>query len=157
MTPRTVSYLLEAGKIIDSDLLEEIKSKGFSRIPVYESTDENIIGILYVKKLVGFCRDKGPTVGDVCEKRGVIFTDRDTRLDNLLNVFIHNRSHMALVYGEYGMFNGIVTLEDIVEEILKVEIVDEQDRAEDMQKLALSKHKARMEQENMKSETKEKE
>ncbi|MBK5251869.1 MAG: HlyC/CorC family transporter [Peptostreptococcaceae bacterium] len=154
MTPRTVSYLLEAGRIIDDDLLEEIISKGFSRIPVYEGTDENIIGILYVKKLVGFCKGKGFTVGDVCEKRGVIFTDRDTRLDNLLNVFIHSRSHMALVYGEYGMFNGIVTLEDIVEEILKVEIVDEQDRTEDMQKLALSKHKAKMEQENMKSETK---
>lgn len=157
MTPRTVSYLLEAGRIIDEDLLEEIISKGFSRIPVYEGTGENIIGVLYVKKLIGFCKGKGFTVGEVCEKRGVIFTDRDTRLDNLLNIFIHNRSHMAIVYGEYGMFNGIVTLEDIVEEILKVEIVDEQDRIEDMQKLALSKHKDKIEKENMKSEQKEKE
>ena len=153
MTPRTVSYLLDAKQNINGDLLEEIKSKGFSRIPVYEGSYENIIGILYVKKLVGYSEEKGLTVGDACEKRGVIFTNRDTRLDNLLNVFIQNRSHMALVYGEYGMFNGIVTLEDIIEEILKVEIVDEQDKTEDMQKLALAKYKSKLEKENMKMES----
>ena len=161
MTPRTVSYSIEAGRVIDERLLEEIREKGFSRIPVFEKTQENIIGILYVKKLIGFCGGTKASVGDVCEKRGVIFTDVDTRLDSLLNVFIKNRSHMALVYDDYGMFNGIVTLEDIVEEILKVEIVDEQDKIEDMQKLAIMRHKGRLAKESeklqMENETDEEE
>jgi len=144
MTPKTVSYLLDSTRLIDGSLLEEIRKKGFSRIPVYEGKQEKIIGILYVKKLIGFCGAMKASVGDACEKRGVIFADVDTRLDSLLNIFIKNRSHMALIYDEYGIFNGIVTLEDIVEEILKVEIVDEQDKIEDMQKLAIMRHKNRL-------------
>lgn len=147
MTPRTVSYLLEAQRPIDAGLFEELKEKGFSRIPVYEDEPENVVGILYVKKLIGMCEENRRAVGEVCEKTGVIITSRDTRLDNLLNVFIHNRSHMALVFDEYGMFNGIVTLEDIVEEILKIEIVDEEDKTEDMQKLARIRYKSILEKE----------
>lgn len=147
MTPRTVAYVLGADRIVDEALLEEIKSRGFSRIPVYDKEPEEVLGILYVKKLVGLCTTEGKTVGEVCEKRGLILAKREMRLDNLLNVFIQNRSHMALVFDEYGMFVGIVTLEDIVEEILRVEIVDEEDHSDNMQELAKSRYRTRLEKE----------
>lgn len=141
MTPRTVIYALEANKIIDQELLQQIKDKGFSRIPVFEGKKDNLIGILYSKELIGYNPESKKTVGDLCNRRSLIHIDKDMKLDELFNLFIKERRHIAFVYGEFGELKGLVTLEDVIEEILRTEIVDEADKTVDMRKLALLKKK----------------
>ncbi len=141
MTPRTVIFALEANRKIDDNLLKEIKDKGFSRIPVFENTKDNIIGILYSKELIGYKVDENKTVSDICDKRSLIHIEKNMKLDELFNLFIKERRHIAFVFGEFGELKGLVTLEDVIEEILRTEIVDEADKTVDMRKLALLKRR----------------
>jgi metal transporter CNNM len=136
MTPRTVVYSLPAHAVIDNTVCQEIKKMGFTRIPVYNKDVDNVIGLLYVKELIGLDFQKGIHVGELCDKNKKLFIQDTTKLDILLNRFIQDKIHMAIVFDEFGNFIGIVTLEDIIEEILNAEIVDEADNTTDMQKLA---------------------
>jgi len=141
MTPRVVVYSLNAATPVTQELLEEIKKKGFTRIPIYSDTMENITGLLFAKNLIGVIGDGLKTIDDYVVKERIL-TVRDTMmLDNLLNHFIRSKRHMALVYDAYSSFTGIVTLEDVIEEIIKLEIVDEADSSDDMQKLAFKMRK----------------
>ncbi len=136
MTPRPVVYALNSDIEINIELLNQIRDKGFSRIPVYQEKKDNIFGILYSKELIGFDTSKKLTVGDVCLRPNLIMIDGDTKLDELFNLFIKTKRHLAFVIGKFDEFKGIVTLEDVIEEILKTEIVDEADKTDDMQKFA---------------------
>ncbi len=138
MTPKPVLYTLEKSTLLTQERLLEIRDKGFTRIPIYKDTEDNLIGTLYSKDLIGII-DKNKTVEDFLSKKKPI-TIKDTMLlDGLMNHFITKKIHIAFVYDMYSTFIGIVTLEDIIEEILKVEIVDEGDVVEDMQHLAIEK------------------
>jgi metal transporter CNNM len=136
MTPRNVVYMLEKSRDITLDLINEIKEKGFTRIPVYENGNrENIIGLLFVKDLLGLDYSQPFKIADFL-KEELLLVKEDMRLDNLLNHFIVKKIHLATIYNEFGVFQGVITLEDVIEEILKVEIVDEADKTKDMQILA---------------------
>jgi len=134
MTPRTVIYALDTKSVLDEKLLKEIKQKGFTRIPIYKKDVDNIIGILYTKNLIGI--RKGVRINKIFKKHKLIIIDKDFNLDKLLNIFINQRQHMAFIKNEYGTFEGVVTLEDVIEEIIKLEIVDESDKVVDLQKKA---------------------
>jgi len=136
MTPKPVLYTLEKSTILTQEKLLEIRDKGFTRIPVYSGVEDKLIGILYSKDLIGIV-DKNKTVEDFLSKSKPI-TIKDTMLlDGLMNHFITQKVHIAFVYDLYSTFIGIVTLEDVIEEILKVEIIDEVDVVADMQHLAM--------------------
>lgn len=135
MTPRTMVYALEEGDILDKKLLEEIKQSSFTRIPVYEKKLDNIKGILYAKDLIDF--KVGLKVKAVYRKNKVIAVDKNDHLDVLMNQLIKDRRHLAFVYNRFGTLVGVVSLEDVVEEVLRVEIIDEDDRVVDLQKEAL--------------------
>ncbi len=139
MTPRTVVYALDANRIVDSELLSQIRAKGFSRIPVYDQRKDNLIGILYSKELIGFDLSAIKHVGELCYKHSLITIDGTFRLDELFNLFITGKRHLAFVIGKFDEFKGIVTLEDVIEEILKTEIVDEADKTDDMRSFALKR------------------
>jgi len=144
MTPRTVvHYLNKNSKFLDTTI-DEIKSKGFSRIPIYDEGPDNIIGILFVKDLIGINLDPESTIEPYIRRDNLIFIEWQDKLDKVLNLMVKKHNHIALVTDEFGVFNGIVTLEDIVEEILKIEIVDEMDKIIDMQRHAKDKLKNRM-------------
>tara|TARA_R110001632_G_scaffold19898_1_gene59813 strand:+ start:11627 stop:12637 length:1011 start_codon:yes stop_codon:yes gene_type:complete len=135
MTPKTVLYSLDKNTILDKVKLLEIKEKGFTRIPVYENKEDNIIGVLYAKDLIGlFIETK--TVGDMLTNRKPILAKDSMLLDNLMNHFIKTKIHIAIIYDSFGTFTGIATLEDVIEEIIRIEIVDELDKTVDMQQLA---------------------
>jgi metal transporter CNNM len=143
-TPATVVYYLNESTEINTQLIEEIVRRGFSRIPLYNNTPDNMTGILYVKdliKLIG--QTKTISVGEISRKNKILKVDEDIKLDILFNELIKSKIHLAILYDEFGAFSGIITLEDIVEEILSVEIVDEQDEFTDMQKVAKDKSKLR--------------
>jgi len=134
MTPRTVVFALEESSILTSRLLNKVKSEGFTRIPVYSDSIDNVVGILYAKDLINV--KQGTTVKKVYEKKNLMVVDRKHRLDKLMNLFIKSKNHFAFVKDEYNGLEGVVTLEDVVEEIIKQEIVDETDKVVDLRKKA---------------------
>lgn len=140
MTPRTVIFGLERNEIIDVDLLKKIREEGYSRIPVYADTKDHIVGILYAKKLIG-SEYIGHKIDDLCNKSNILLYRDDTKLDDILSSLIKTRHHMSFIFDEYGTLKGIVTMEDIVEEILKAEIMDESDDVADLQVSAKEKIK----------------
>lgn len=136
MTPRTVVLALEASTRINEKLLDKLDKAGYTRIPVYEKELDNITGILYMKQLLGNKNLNRP-VGEVVDKK-VLFVSENENLMNVFNLFLKSRHHLAIARDEFGGIVGIITLEDILEEIIMSEIVDEGDRHEDMRKLARS-------------------
>lgn len=137
MTPRTVVYALELHRILDAPLFAEIRQKGFTRIPVYEESIDNVVGLLNVKTLIGV--PAGTPLAQVVVRRAPMIVPETTRLDTLLQSFVGGKTHMALVVDEFGGFSGLVTLEDVIEEIINAEIVDETDQAVDLQQVARQK------------------
>lgn len=139
MTPRTEVFLLKFDWILDKERIKEIKKTGHSRIPIYKKDEDDIVGILYVKDLVGEdCQNKSV---ENMAKGNVIFVDHNKPLDDLLNDFKRTRNHLFVVLNEFGGVCGIVTIEDVLEEIIGAEIVDEFDQHEDLQKVAKKKAK----------------
>jgi CBS domain containing-hemolysin-like protein len=124
MVPRNSVVAISANDWDDSTL-KRILDEGYSRIPVYENTIDNIIGIIYVKDiLTTLNQNKEIKVRDLV--RPVIITSEMRKIDQLLKEFQHKHVQMAIIVNEFGGTEGIVTLEDIIEEIVG-EIQDEYD------------------------------
>lgn len=109
-------------------LQREIIRHGFSRIPVYEEGFDNVIGVLYVKDLLPFL-DGGKDFEWQKLLRPPVFVTENKKLDDLLREFQETKNHMAIVVDEYGGSSGIITLEDVIEEIVG-DIRDEFDEEE---------------------------
>ncbi len=147
MTPRTEMVVLKYSKQLNKKTIDEIKKTGHSRIPIYKKNRDDIVGILYVKDLLGNeWNDKN--VSEVAKKK-IIFVRESKQLDDLLEDFKKTKNHLFIALDEYGGVSGIVTIEDVLEEIIGAEIVDEFDTSEDLQKEAIKKAKKRMEQINI--------
>lgn len=110
------------------EVIDTIIKCGYSRIPVYSGTEDNIKGILYIKDLLPYL-DKPETFRWQSLIRPAYFVPETKKIDDLLEEFRTNKIHMAIVVDEYGGTSGIVTMEDILEEIVG-EISDEYDEDE---------------------------
>jgi gliding motility-associated protein GldE len=107
------------------ELLSEVNKNKFSRVPVYKDNSDNIVGILYIKDLLPhFHNDDSFNWQELLRKP--YFVPETKMIDDLLREFQNKKVHMAVVVDEYGGFSGIITLEDILEEIVG-EITDEFD------------------------------
>ncbi len=129
MTPRADMYVLDATQTLD---IEEILKTGYSRIPVFEDSIDNIIGILHVKELFSYyqraCTANSSSDLDIRQiMKKPYFIPESKKLDSLLQDFKQKKNHLAVIVDEHGGVSGIVTLEDVVEEIVG-EIIDETDR-----------------------------
>lgn len=112
------------------ELMDKINKSGYSRIPVYQETIDNISGILYIKDLLPFIeQDETFAWKDLIRKS--FFVPENKKVDTLLKDFQLKRVHMAIVVDEYGGTSGLVTLEDLIEEIIG-EINDEFDDTDDI-------------------------
>ena len=98
------------------DVLNEIKTQGYSRIPVFSENMDNVLGVLYVKDLLPYIDRK--TFNWLSLIREPYFVPENKKLDDLLLEFQEKKIHLAVVVDEYGGTSGIVTLEDIIEEIV---------------------------------------
>ncbi len=98
------------------EVLEEIKKNGYSRIPVFSENMDNVLGVLYVKDLLPYIDRKILNWIDLI--REPYFVPENKKLDDLLLEFQEKKNHLAVVVDEYGGTSGIVTLEDIIEEIV---------------------------------------
>jgi len=110
-----------------NELIKLIKTKGHTRIPVFEDTIDKIKGIINAKDLLPFISnsEKDPDLLELA--RPAIFVPESKKIDELLRLFQTERQHMAIIVDEYGGTSGIVTLEDVIEEIVG-EIRDEYDQ-----------------------------
>ena len=132
---RVVDIMTSRVDIVDLDikmtykaLLKKIIEVGYSRIPVYSQTRDNLKGILYAKDLLPFI-DKPDSFKWQTLVRPAYFVPETKMIDDLLNDFQQNKVHLAIVVDEYGGTSGLVTLEDILEEIVG-DISDEYDTEE---------------------------
>lgn len=121
MTPSIDCFLLPVN-ISRNDAIYEIKKRGFSRTPVYEGDKDNIVGVLYAKDLLSYDRSDDVTLRSILKPP--YFIPRTKMAFDLLKELQHERKHIAIVVDEYGRFDGIVTMEDILEELFG-EIEDE--------------------------------
>ncbi|XP_060931699.1 metal transporter CNNM4 isoform X1 [Limanda limanda] len=137
MTPIGNCYMIQADAVLDFNTMSEIMESGYTRIPVYDDERSNIVDILYVKDLAFVDPDDCTTLKTITKfyNHPVHFVFHDTRLDAMLEEFKKGKSHLAIVQkvnneGEGDPFYevlGLVTLEDVIEEIIKSEILDESD------------------------------
>lgn len=140
MTPVSVVVFVNADEKADSALLEKIKASGRSRFPVLGEDGKKIVGVLYAKEIVGTIFDGTKKVSDLCRSKVITVSEND-RLDNVLNKFLETKTHLFIVEDEFGSLRGVLTIEDIIEEILKREIIDESDKHADMRQFAKSMQK----------------
>jgi CBS domain containing-hemolysin-like protein len=114
------------------EIMETIMASGYSRMPVYENSIDNIIGIFYTKEIIReFVKRKGElTHGDLKElMREAFFVVGSKKISDLLKIFQQKKQHLAIIIDEFGGTEGIITLEDILEELVG-EIQDEEDDEE---------------------------
>jgi CBS domain containing-hemolysin-like protein len=108
----------------------------FSRIPVYGERVDTITGFVLKDNVLEEMINENGDMPLSEIRRDLQVTKRDTPIPQLFDTFIRKREHIALVVDEYGSVSGLVTMEDIIETLLGMEIMDESDNVEDLQLLA---------------------
>lgn len=142
MTPRVVCAIAPESLTL-REFLQDKSFKSHSRIPVYADNDEYITGyILRMDALQLLAEDKfDKTLKDI--RRDIASFAQDTPMDKIWDEMLEHDEQISVVIDEYGSFQGILTLEDVIETIMGSEIVDERDSVRDMQQLALAQWKKR--------------
>ncbi len=115
MRPRIDIFALKS-EMKFPEIIAEIQKHGYSRVPVFSENMDNVLGVLYVKDLLPYIDRK--TFNWMTLIREPYFVPENKKLDNLLLEFQEKKNHLAIVVDEYGGTSGIVTLEDIIEEIV---------------------------------------
>ncbi|KAJ3146104.1 hypothetical protein HDU89_006670 [Geranomyces variabilis] len=126
MTPIERVFMLPSTAKLDRATMQEILRLGHSRIPVYSGSKSNILGILLVKTLILLDPEAATPVDQVRLITKVPKASTDTNLFHMLNIFQEGASHLATVHDKVDLI-GIITIEDVIEEIIQEEIVDETD------------------------------
>ena len=134
MTPKSVVTAIDKDETVSAVVLKELHESGHSRFPVYDETIDNIVGLLYLRDLVD-TKKHSKTVKEAMSK-DVYFVNDSQALDHALNAFIRTKTHLFIVVNEFKEVTGIITIEDIIEEIMGREIIDEFDRYDDMREVA---------------------
>ena len=141
LTPRSVVFAVEKNTLL-KDLLDDKRTYKFSRVPVYDGTIDNIVGMVLTKKIFKHAiKNSDVTMEEIMIK--VERINENIPVLKALTSFTKTKGHMLIVVDGYDQTEGIVTLEDCVETLLGLEIMDELDTTEDMRKLATSKMKAK--------------
>jgi CBS domain containing-hemolysin-like protein len=128
MVPRPDMVTAPADATVD-EVLETIVKAGYSRIPIYEGDNDNIVGVLYAKDLLKRVHEAKGALKVSSLARAPLFVPEQKKVSDLLREMQEQRVHMAIVIDEYGGTAGLVTIEDLIEEIVG-EIVDEYDQEE---------------------------
>jgi len=128
MTPKKNVFRFYEDDIISETLIQEIKDHGHTRIPVFKNKRDRVVGVVLVKSLIGVA------IGDSIMEHSIkaISVRDDEKLDDVLDKFKKERIHLFIVTDEHDNILGIITLEDILEEVFQYEILDETDLFVDM-------------------------
>lgn len=148
MTPRVVLALADEDISLKEFLLDKDYLK-FSRIPVYQEETENITGYVFREEVFENLAEENSTLKLKDIKRDIVIIPNTNTLYVVWERLLETKEHIALVVDEYGGVDGVVTLEDIIETLLGLEIMDEKDTVSDMQKFARERWKMRQAKYNM--------
>lgn len=140
MTPRSVVFAFDENTTI-KEAIDSDKIYIYSRIPVYKDTIDDIIGIVLNQSILEESIENrdNKKVKDIA--MNVYKVSENIPVSNLIDLFVKRKTHLFVVTDEYGQTSGIVTLEDVIEALLGVEIVDELDEVEDMQIFAKNRNR----------------
>jgi len=133
LIPKRVVKMVPANEAIGPILMDELAKSGHSRFPVYGESKDDIVGILYLHDLVG-ARKTG-TVADVMSHK-LTYVHEECSLYQTLQAFLKTKQHLFLVVNGFEELVGIITIEDVLEQMLGKQIVDEFDRYDDLRAVA---------------------
>ena len=139
MTPRTVTFTLSAELTVSQAREFEKKWNFHSRVPIYDQDPDNLIGIVMRKDVLLSAAADRDQVRLKELMHPIHFIPESARLTKVLLDFFELRRHLFAVVDEYGGFTGVISLEDVIEEIVGREIIDESDQIKDMRELAKKK------------------
>lgn len=142
MTPRVVVAVASETLLLEEFLKNKDYLK-FSRIPVYSENDENIVGYVFRQTVFEKLAEDQHSLKLKDIKRDIVIVPNTIVLFALWEKLLEEKEHIALIVDEYGGLDGIVTMEDIIETLLGLEIIDEKDTITDMQKYARDRWKER--------------
>lgn len=142
MTPRTVMKTEDEDTTIE-DFFKRNLNIRFSRIPVYTNDADNITGLVLKDEIFKQMAldNNSKKLSEI--KRNIIVVNRSLAIPTLFEKLVESRNHMALVVDEYGSVSGLVTMEDVIETLLGLEIMDESDNVSNLQLLARKSWEAR--------------
>ena len=140
MTPRTVVFALD-GNLTVGEVRSQVKEWTHGRMPVYDEGLDDTVGIVHRRRVLGAIGEDQFQTRILDLMSPVHFVLPTLTLDRLLASFLEKRQHLFVVVDEFGTTLGVVSLEDVLEEILGAEIVDEFDTAVDLRELARSRRK----------------
>ncbi len=135
MTPFSVA-IVEDESMSLSDFYSNHKNLKFSRIPVYKEKSNNVSGFILKDDVLEAMIDEHGEQPLSNIKRDILVTNDNTPIPELFEIFVEKRAHISMIVDQFGNTTGIVTMEDIIETLLGLEIMDESDSVEDMQVLA---------------------
>lgn len=135
MTPRAVVKIASEEQSI-ADFFKDNPKLQFSRIPIYQGKMDNITGFVLKDRVLEEIINQNGTIPLKDIKRDILITRRSTPIPTLFEILIEKREAIALVVDEYGSISGLVTMEDVIETLLGLEIMDESDAISDLQVLA---------------------
>jgi CBS domain containing-hemolysin-like protein len=139
MTPRTVTVAFED----DTPLAEVAEQKTFSRLPLYDDSLDSITGYVLRDEVLAAVADGQGEARAHTLRRDVLTVSHDLPLPQVFEQLLDRQEHLAVVTGDYGGTSGVVTVEDVIETLLDVEIVDEVDAEHDMQAAARKRWETR--------------
>jgi CBS domain containing-hemolysin-like protein len=142
MTPRTVIFALPADTKI-SDVIENHQPLRYSRIPIYRDSIDSLLGFVLKDEVLERAAQGDSDLPLTELRRELFFVPGTTGLSELLDLFLSSRDHIAAVIDEFGGTAGLVTLEDLIETLLDLEIVDEVDDVENLRAVARSRWRQR--------------
>lgn len=133
MVPWRVAKTVAATDSVGPHVMDELHASGHSRFPVYQDKPDNLVGMLYARDLIG--AKNGGQIKDLMEK-GVFYIHEDQTLSQALKAFLKVKHHLFVVVNSFEEKVGIITLEDVVEQILGKQVVDEFDKYDDLRAVA---------------------
>ena len=152
MTPRVVVSSVDENVSLD-EFKNQSKYLNFSRIPTFSIQNEKITGYILLQDILEELSKKEKNNLLIKSfKREVLKIPNNVTLLNLWDQLVENKEHIAIVLDEYGGLDGVVTMEDVVETLLGLEITDENDEVVDMQKYAKERWEKRQKKGNILSE-----
>lgn len=150
MTPRAVMAMADGNQTLKK-YHDQNKPMQFSRIPIFEDSQDKIVGMVLKDELLRALAEDHHEL-PMKKLRRDIFSVQDTEiLPSLLDILLKQREHIAIVHDEYGTIVGLVTLEDLLETLLGMEIMDESDTVEDMQRHARQQWEKRAKEQGLKT------
>ncbi len=138
MTPRSVVVSVRDDDVLSPLLLDELHKSGHSRFPVFANDGEGAVGILYIKDLMEARAHS--RVSELMHKP-IHFVNEERELDHVLQAFLRTKQHLFLVVNTFTEITGLVTIEDVVEQVLGKPIIDEFDKYDSMREVAEAKSK----------------